>query len=168
MIQTVTLLAIAVLVAADQIIKYFVTVNLAVGESCLTVPGFIEIQYCQNFGGMMGTFGGKANVLAAVSLVVIIIGVIGLLVGYTLKKIKPGLVPICVTLILSGGIGNLIDRIRLGYVIDYINVLFVKFYVFNFADCLVTVGAFLIFFYEIYEMIKEKKTKNKKQGDADA
>ena len=166
MVQAVFILLMAALVAVDQIIKYFVSANLAVGESCLTVPGFIEIQYCRNFGGMVGTFGGKAGALAVFSLVVIIIGVVGLLVGLHLKKIKFGFVPVCVLLILSGGIGNLIDRVRLGYVVDYINVLFVRFYVFNFADCLVTVGAFLIVFYEIYQMIKEKKKGG--QGDCDA
>ena len=61
-------------------------------------------------------------------------------------------------------IGNLIDRFRLGYVIDYIDVLFVKFYVFNFADCLVTVGAFLIIGYQIYEIIKDTKEKKEKQN----
>lgn len=154
MLQTVTLLVIAVLVAVDQIIKYFVSTNMQVGESCLTIPHFIEIRYCQNFGGMMGTFGGKAKILAVLTVVIIAVGIVLLLT----KKIKFGFVYVCITGILAGGIGNLIDRLRLGYVIDYINALFVDFYIFNFADCLVTVGAFLIVFYEIYEIVKESKS----------
>jgi signal peptidase II len=62
---------------------------------------------------------------------------------------------------ISGGIGNIIDRIRLHYVVDYIEPLFVNFAVFNFADCLITVGAFALIFYLIYDLIKDtKKSKN--------
>ena len=62
---------------------------------------------------------------------------------------------------ISGGIGNIIDRIRLHYVVDYIEPLFVNFAVFNFADCLITVGAFLLIFYLIFDLVKDsKKNKN--------
>ena len=61
---------------------------------------------------------------------------------------------------ISGGIGNVIDRIRLHYVVDYIEPVFVNFAVFNFADCLITVGAFALIFYLILDLIKDfKKTK---------
>ncbi|MDD6022401.1 MAG: signal peptidase II [Acutalibacteraceae bacterium] len=157
MIQTVTLLVIATLVAADQLIKYLVTSNLNVDESCMRIPGFIEIRYCRNYGGMMGTFNNMGKILAAVTIVIILVG-IGAII---FKKIKFGLPYVCITMILAGGIGNLIDRLVLGYVVDYINVLFVDFYIFNFADCLVTVGAFLLIFYEIYQLIKESGKKRK-------
>lgn len=160
MIQTVTLLIIAALVGVDQLIKYFVTANLAVDESCMRIPGFIEIRYCRNYGGMMGTFDNMGKLLAAVTVLIILVG----LGAIIFKKIKPGFVYVCVTMILAGGIGNLIDRLALGYVIDYINVLFVDFYIFNFADCLVTVGAFLLIFYEIYELIKESGKKRKENA----
>ena len=62
----------------------------------------------------------------------------------------------------AGGLGNIIDRVFRGYVIDYIEVLFVDFYIFNFADCLVTCSAFLIVFYEIYSVYREYKTKKVK------
>lgn len=58
---------------------------------------------------------------------------------------------------VSGGIGNIIDRIRLKYVVDFIEPLFVDFAVFNFADCLITVGAFTLIGYLIYDMVKEAK-----------
>ena len=66
---------------------------------------------------------------------------------------------ICLVLIFAGGLGNLIDRIAYGYVIDFIEPLFIHFPVFNFADCCITVGAFMLIGYEIYEMIKEHKKK---------
>lgn len=160
MLRIITLLLIAVFVGADQLIKYFVTANLEVGESCWRLGNFMEIRYCRNYGGMMGTFDNKGTVLAVATIAIILVG----LGAIVLKKIKPGVVYWCVASVLAGGIGNLIDRLALGYVVDYINVLFVDFYIFNFADCLVTVGAFLLIFYEIYEMVKEFKQKRKKDA----
>ena len=58
---------------------------------------------------------------------------------------------------ISGGIGNIIDRIRLHYVVDFVEPLFVNFAVFNFADCLITVGAFALIFYLIVDLVKDSK-----------
>lgn len=160
MIQAVTLLTISVLVIIDQIIKKAVVANLTIGESCWTVPGFIEIQYCRNYGGMMGTFDGMAKVLSIAAIIILLIVVAFMLT----KKIEFGVVYIGLTMIVAGGIGNLIDRLMLGYVIDYINVLFMDFYIFNFADCLITVGAFGIIIFEIYELIAELRKKGENNG----
>lgn len=160
MLQFVSLAVILLLAAADQIIKYFVVSGLKpIGETVL-IPGVLRLTYVENDGAMMGMLGGKASVMT-VATVVILVALIAVLLS---KKVKFGLVYCCFVAIIAGGIGNLIDRFRLGYVIDYIDVLFVKFYVFNFADCLVTVGAFLIIGYEIYEIIKEGKAKKEKQN----
>ena len=155
MVQAVTLIIIAILTLIDQLTKYLVVNNLEIGESCLTIPHFIEVRYVRNYGGMMGTFEGMGRLLGAATILILAAGVILII----LKKIRLGVPYVCITMIIAGGIGNLIDRMRLGYVIDFINVLFVDFYVFNFADCLVTVGAFLLIFYEIYSMIKDPKKK---------
>lgn len=160
MIQIVSLAVIAVLTAADQLIKYFVVAYLKpVGEK-LIIPGVLRLTYVENDGAMMGLFGGKAQVLMWITVVIIAV----LLVLLLLKKLKFGFNYCCIVAIIAGGIGNLIDRFRLGFVVDYIDVLFVKFYVFNFADCLVTVGAFLIIGYQIYEIIRETKEKKEKQN----
>ena len=155
MVQAVTLIIIAALTVIDQLTKYLVVTNLEIGESCLRVPHFIEVRYVRNYGGMMGTFEGMGRILGAATILILAAGVILII----LKKIRLGVPYVCITMIIAGGIGNLIDRMRLGYVIDFINVLFVDFYVFNFADCLVTVGAFLLIFYEIYSLIKDSKKK---------
>lgn len=160
MIQIVSLAVIAVLTAADQLIKYFVVTYLKpIGEK-LIIPGVLRFTYVENDGAMMGLFGGKAQVMMWITVVIIAV----LLVLLLLKKIKFGFNYCCLVAIIAGGIGNLIDRFRLGFVIDYIDVLFVKFYVFNFADCLITVGAFLIIGYQIYEIIRETKGKKEKQN----
>ena len=62
-------------------------------------------------------------------------------------------------LVISGGLGNVIDRILYGFVVDFIEPMFIDFAVFNFADCCITVGAFMLIGYEIYELITEKKKK---------
>lgn len=160
MLQIVSLAVILLLTAVDQIIKYFVVIDLKpVGEKIL-IPGVLRLTYVENDGAMMGMLGGKASVMMIATIIILVVLVAVLLS----KKIKFGLIYCCFIGIIAGGIGNLIDRFRLGYVIDYIDVLFVKFYVFNFADCLVTVGAFLIIGYEIYEIIKEGKAKKEKQN----
>lgn len=160
MIQIVSLAVIAVLTAADQLIKYFVVTYLKpIGEK-LIIPGVLRFTYVENDGAMMGLFGGKAQVMMWITVVIIAV----LLVILLLKKIKFGFNYCCLVAIIAGGIGNLIDRFRLGFVVDYIDVLFVKFYVFNFADCLITVGAFLIIGYQIYEIIRETKGKKEKQN----
>lgn len=160
MLQFISLAVILLLVAADQIIKYFVVSGLKpIGEMIL-IPGVLRVTYVENDGAMMGMLGGKASIMTVVT-VIILIALVAVLLS---KKIKFGLVYCCFVAIIAGGIGNLIDRFRLGYVIDYIDVLFVKFYVFNFADCLVTVGAFLVIGYELYEIIREGKAKKEKQN----
>lgn len=160
MVQALTLLVVSILVIVDQVIKKAVTANLSVGESCLTVPGFAEIRYCRNYGGMMGTFDGMAEILSVVAVIILIVVLIMMLT----KKIKFGVIYIGLAMIVAGGIGNLIDRIVLGYVIDYINVLFINFYIFNFADCLITVGSFGIIIFEIYELIVETRKKGESNG----
>ena len=160
MVQIVSLAVIAVLTAADQLIKYFVVTYLKpIGEK-LIIPGVLRFTYVENDGAMMGLFGGKAQVMMWITVVIIAV----LLVLLLLKKIKFGFNYCCLVAIIAGGIGNFIDRFRLGFVVDYIDVLFVKFYVFNFADCLITVGAFLIIGYQIYEIIRETKGKKEKQN----
>ena len=68
-------------------------------------------------------------------------------------------------LVISGGLGNVIDRILYGFVVDFIEPLFIDFAVFNFADICITVGAFMLIGYEIYDLVKEKKTKKAAEND---
>ena len=145
----------AVLVAGDQIIKYVVDLYLKPIGSVLVVKNFLQFSYFENDGAMMGMMSGKTitmTVLAVICLAVIAFVIFS-------GKVKFGVDYCCVVLMMSGGLGNIIDRIFRGYVIDYIEVLFVDFYIFNFADCLVTCAAVVLIGNQIYEMIKENKAK---------
>lgn len=155
MLALFTSLSVLVLTGADQLLKHLVIQRLRDREPFVLIPHVLQFHYTENDGAMMGLLQGKTVLMIVLALAVFAI----LLYLVFSKKIRFGLVYCCLVAILAGGLGNLIDRVFRGYVVDYIEVLFVRFYVFNFADCLITVGAFLIVFYEIYEMIRESKRK---------
>lgn len=145
------------LVGIDQIIKLLVINYLKPVQFVDVIEGLLRFRYVENTGAIFGSFSTHTVVLTVFSII---------LLGFTVfflvtNKNKNKLVNICLLLMISGGIGNIIDRIRLHYVVDYIEPLFVNFAVFNFADCLITVGAFILIFYLIYDLIKDtKKSKN--------
>ena len=89
----------------------------------------------------------------------LIAGIVALLMG----KIKNKFYQVCAVMVISGGLGNLLDRIFRGFVVDFIEVQFVNFAVFNFADILVTCGAFMIMGYTVYDLVREQRLK--KAGD---
>ena len=103
----------------------------------------------------MGMMSGKTLTMTILAVICLLVIAFVIFSG----KIKFGVDYCCIVLMMSGGLGNIIDRVFRGYVIDYIEVLFVDFYIFNFADCLVTVSAILLIINQIYEMVKENKTK---------
>ena len=155
MLPFFTLLSVLALTGADQLIKYIVTEKLRDGAPLVLIPHVLQLHYTENDGAMMGLLQGKTTLMAVLALAVFAV----LLYLVFSKMIRFGLVYCCLAGILAGGLGNLLDRIFRGFVVDYIEVLFVKFYIFNFADCLITVGAFLIIFYELYELIRDSRRK---------
>ncbi|MGN1417887.1 MAG: signal peptidase II, partial [Acutalibacteraceae bacterium] len=146
---------IAVLTAVDQIIKHFVCLYLKPVGTKMLINGVLQLDYVENTGAMMGFLKDKTTLMAVAASIVLIV----LFALIATKKIKFGFVYCCIVMIVAGGLGNIIDRIFRGFVVDYIEVLFVDFYVFNFADCLITVGAFLIIGYEIVDAVRASKQK---------
>ena len=160
MVQFFTLLVVVLLTGIDQLIKHFVYTTLKDAGAKTVIPGIFQLNYSENDGAMMGFMQGKTTVMIVAALIILVV----LFFVIFSKKIKFGFFYCCLVGIIAGGLGNIIDRIFRGFVIDYIEVTFVDFYIFNFADCLVTVGAFLIIFYEIYEIIRDTKQKKEKQN----
>lgn len=153
MLQVITLVSIAVLVALDQLIKLLVIKYLMPIGSLPLIDGVLRFRYIENTGAAFGSFSSHTDILSIFTLVVIVIGIILLLS----KKIKFGVEYVCVVLIIAGGVGNLIDRVFRGFVVDYIEPLFVDFAVFNFADILVTCSAIALIIWTIYDIVKERK-----------
>lgn len=148
------LVSLAIL-AADQIVKYLVSVNIGVGETAFSVLNIFDITYVQNQGAAFSVLSGRTVVLSVISVVFCIAVAV-----FWIKK-KPSNTLLCtsLSLLFAGALGNGIDRIFRGYVVDYINLTFINFPVFNIADIGVTVGAALFILYIIF-FDKEDKNGN--------
>lgn len=159
MLQALTIMTIAFLIAIDQIIKFIVLKHLEPIGSITVIDKVLSLTYVENTGAAFGSFSGYTRVLSVFTALVLIVGLIYLLSG----KIRSKVVYWGLTLIIAGGAANLIDRVGRHFVIDYIDPLFVKFAVFNFADILVTVGAFVVIIYLLYEIIRDSKNAKVKE-----
>lgn len=133
------LLIVAALVGLDQYFKYLVVVNVLPVGSIEVVRNLFSLTYVENFGIAFGMFKNKTWFF------IIMISIIAITMLYFIIRIQHKSIPvtICLSLLLGGAIGNLIDRVRLGYVIDYLHFSFFP-PVFNLADSAVVVGAFLL------------------------
>lgn len=159
----IALIAAAVLAALDQLTKYLIVNSYSFGESVEIIPGLLDFTYIHNNGAAFGMLQDKSWILLSVSSIVIL-----LCVALLFKKsLNSKLLTSAITLVMAGGIGNLIDRIfNNGSVIDFIDVQFIDFPVFNFADCCVTIGAGLIILDFIRELVNDFK-KSRKVSEED-
>lgn len=155
----ISFISIAVLTAADQLIKLVVERNLQPIGTAEFINGFIGWNYVRNTGAAFGSFSQNTTLLTVVTGAVILAGIILI----ATKKIKSKFYLTCAVLIISGGLGNLIDRIFRGYVIDFIDVQFTDFAVFNFADILVTVGSIALMIYVIVDIFRDRKKSGEKK-----
>ncbi len=143
-------------VALDQISKYLVVINMELYESVDVIPGIFRFTYIQNRGAAFGSMADNRWLFMVLSTVAIV----AILVYLFWKRPSNKLVLASITLIVSGGIGNMIDRISLGYVIDFLD--FCAFpnlwmWVFNVADAFVCIGAGLLALWMILDTVREYK-----------
>ncbi len=147
------LLTCLALIGADQLFKYLVIEYLKPIDYVNVIEGVLRFRYVENTGAIFGSFAAHTAILTVFSIILLTVTVVFLIKN----KEKSKIVNVCLILMISGGMGNIIDRIRLKYVVDFIEPLFVDFAVFNFADCLITVGAFALVIYLIIDIIKDSK-----------
>ena len=148
------LIAVLVLIAADQITKYLTVTYLKPVSTVEIIKNILSFTYVENRGAAFGILQNSRWLFIIFTVVVIAV-----LIAYTIKKkISNKLYKISSALIIAGGIGNLIDRIFKGYVVDMIEVTFINYPVFNFADCCVVVGAILFCLYVLIYDGKTEKT----------
>ncbi len=138
----VVLLLAAVIVAADQIIKYFATNFLSGPNGIEVITNLFNLVYVENRGAAFGIFQNQGWFFIIITILIIFFMIYIL----TTKKISSKLFLASSTLILGGAIGNMIDRIFRGFVIDYISLSFFP-PVFNLADFCITFGAVLLIIY---------------------
>lgn len=151
----IQLVGIAFFVAADLFIKQIVVNNIALYEDVPFIEGILGWTYVQNTGIAWSMFDGNPRLLSVFTGIIIFAVFIYLI----LPVKRPLAYDICVPIIVAGGMANLADRIMKGFVVDYIKTLFVSFPVYNFADCLITCGAFALIIYLIYEIVRDSRKK---------
>ena len=134
------------LVLLDQGVKYLVLTRIPLGGHVPFLPHLLELTYVQNTGAAFSSFDQYTMILAIVSLVVSIL----LILAIAFKWVRHPFGRFTLMLILAGAVGNLIDRFFMGYVTDMIQVLFVRFAVFNVADIFVVTGAILLVIYVLF------------------
>ena len=146
----IALISILLLIVFDQIIKYLIVSNFNIGEEKILIDNFLKFIYIRNTGAAFGIFSGN---------IIFLIGISLFLIFYIIKEMKKNinnnLSLLSFSLILGGAVGNLIDRIFRGYVVDFISfTLFQReMSIFNIADMYITIGVILL----IYIVLKEGK-----------
>ena len=153
MVPYLALLLSAVLALVDQLLKLLVKAELApIGELPL-LDGVFHLTYVENRGMAFGMMQGQKWLLIWVTALVLLVLIAGIIMG----KIRKPATLFTTAVIIGGGIGNLIDRVYRGYVVDYIDVRIINFAVFNFADICVTCGTAVLLVILFVEMLREGK-----------
>ncbi len=145
---------IALGIALDQVTKLLAVKYLSKIETKPLIRDVLHLTYVENDGAAFGMLDNARWVFISISTVSILVMLFVLFAGY-LQKNK--LYSISLALIVSGGIGNMIDRLALGYVVDFIDFRLINFAVFNGADSFVCVGAGLLILGLLLDIIKEQK-----------
>ena len=129
-------------VLADQFTKALVVANIPLGGHVAFLPGFLDFTYVRNTGAAFSSFEGMHWLFALIFLVF----TLGIFYEYFRKRMPfSNFERWMIAAIYAGGLGNMIDRMRLGYVVDMIETQFMEFPVFNVADCFITCGCIALF-----------------------
>ena len=126
----------AVLIGIDQLTKHLAVIGLKTIDELPVLGEILVLKYCENTGAAFSMFQGNEFILIGITSLCLIVGLVVILSG----KIKNNLLLYTVATVVAGGLGNLIDRIFLGYVVDFIYIKIIDFAIFNFADICVTLG----------------------------
>ena len=143
----------ALCVFADQLTKYIAVMFLRPVDTVPIISDVLHLTYSENPGAAFGILKDDRWVFMSISTVAIVAML------FVLIKFRPQdkLECLAISLIVGGGIGNMIDRLILGYVVDFVDFRLINFAIFNLADSCVCVGAGLLVVYAIRSMIAETK-----------
>ncbi|MBR4721184.1 MAG: signal peptidase II [Clostridia bacterium] len=137
---------ILLIIILDQVVKWLVADNLSSTDSIVVIPHILSFIYVKNTGAAFSIFSDKTVVLGIVS----ILFCIAVTVYWYIKKPKSELLKLSLSLLLAGAVGNAIDRIARGFVVDFIETTFIKFPVFNIADISITFGTVFLMIYLLF------------------
>ena len=132
---------------ADQVTKLLVVQQIPLFSQVDVIPGLFHLTYVQNTGAAFSAFKGMQWLFVVIFLVF----TVAVIWDYVKKSLPfTTLERWCIAAVYAGGLGNMIDRLRLGYVVDMIEVEFIRFPVFNVADCFITCGCILLIAHLIF------------------
>ena len=157
----------AVLTQLDQITKYVAENNLYMKNDIDIIKNVLTLTYLRNNGSAFGMFSGKINAFLVLTVIIVVVITYIVIRMPVTKRYLPMYI-VC-TMLVSGAIGNFIDRVRLGYVRDFIYFKLINFPVFNVADCYVTISVaiFIVLILFVYKENEFDFLKFKKKADKD-
>ena len=144
----------ALLVGVDQLVKWWITDNLALGETKSLIPGILSLNHIRNTGAAWSMLEGKMWFFTIVTLIAVVV-ILTLMIKNREKGNRWFMIGL--SLILAGAIGNFIDRLRLGYVVDMFQTDFMNFPIFNVADVTLVCGVICILIYIILDEKDQRK-----------
>ena len=136
----------------DQFTKYLALTKLKGEEAIVLIQGVLELDYLENRGSAFGMFQNQKVFLLASGFVFLAF-ILYFMLKIPIEK-KYLLIHLCLTGILAGGIGNMIDRFRFGFVVDFISFVLIHFPIFNTADCYIVISVILLML-EILFVLKD-------------
>ena len=135
MLLGIAIVIILILTICDQLLKSWVASSIVLGGSKQLIPGIIELTNLRNSGAAWSIFEGQQTFFTIITIIAIIV------IGYFIWQYRKNIpMLIGLSLIMAGTIGNFIDRLRQGYVVDMFETTFINFPIFNIADMCLTIG----------------------------
>lgn len=149
------------LVLIDQYTKLLAIDKLKDSESYVFIEGILNFTYVENPGAAWGSLSGKVNLLMVVTVLLMPLFIYVYFRAEAMRKHCKksrilSLLQVNMTFLMAGAIGNFIDRISYGYVVDFIQVRFIDFPVFNIADCYITVGSIVFCIILLFKFNEEE------------
>ena len=145
----------AVLVAADQLFKYWIVHTIPLWGEMALLPGVMALTNVRNEGAAFSLFAGMQLLIVILTILVSAAILVALCLGRPRLRSQR----FALALVLGGAVGNLLDRLLYGYVVDMFRTLFVDFAIFNIADCCIVVGGILFVLSVIFFSSNEKTLK---------
>lgn len=161
MIITTAIMILCVLL--DQVTKLAAVQKLAPIGTYPLIENIFHFTYVENRGAAFGMLADHRWIFMVLST----LAIAAMLVWLFLEKPKSWWIRVSTAFVIAGGIGNMIDRVRLGYVVDFIDCRFIDFYVFNVADSFVCIGCGMFVAAALYMEIMERKKKKAEAAEAE-
>lgn len=153
-IYILPILFIGLLTGIDQLTKFMIVSKYELFESTDLIKGVFSITYIRNSGVAWGMLQGRRVAFLIITFIALMFA---FKVYYNVSNEKKYIyIRICLVLLVSGAIGNMIDRVRLGYVVDFLDFNLINFPVFNVADMFVVVGIILLFLLIVFKYSNEE------------